>query len=559
MSTKLQNPWRSVRWLVGSDSRDLWTLLVYASVVGLLTLAIPIAVQALVGTVAFGALLQPIVVLALLLLAGLTLSATLRGLEVWVLERMTQRLFVRISLNIVRILTQSRSGALASQGRSDLVNRFFDVFSAQKALVKLLSDGLAVSLQTVIGLVALSLYHPWLLGFGLLFALALVGIVAGFGRTGVEKSLRESSAKYELAAWLEQIAVQPAIFRGVGRSFGQDVAEGRVRAWLAARKARFAVVFRQIVGTLALQVVSSVGLLVLGGALVINEQLTLGQLIAAELIVTAVASGVGKLGRSMEAAYDLTAAAAKLHSFESEFPQEMTGAAAPAPSPGGATVRLKEVQLALKGRFVVANANLTVSAGERIAIVGRSGSGKSALLDLLHGDWDGDPPAGIIEIDGLDIRSWDRLALRQRGTIVRQNSMFAGTLSENLSLSRPSSDVVQQQQILEQLGLWDVVGRDVAGLSQRLRGDGAPLPSGMCLPIALGRALLGRPRLVLVDGVGDLDPQLRRWVFQVLLDKSVEMTVIVAMANPIDLASFDRVMRLDDGQLRAVDVSQEAA
>jgi ABC-type bacteriocin/lantibiotic exporter with double-glycine peptidase domain len=543
------SPYRRLRQLLGADAGQLWLLALYAAFVGLLSLAIPIAVQQLVGTVAFGALLQPIFVLSALLLGGLAFSAVVRALESLVIERLRQRLFTRVALRYVSHLTHATSGACEPLPRDALLNRFFDVIGAHKALAILLADGLAVGLQTVIGVVALAFYHPWLFAFGVLLTGALGFVIFGLSRGALTTSLAESSAKYETVAWLEEAARHPAVFRGVGAAFAGQVAEAAVRRWIAEREARFAVRYRQHVGLLVVQVLALVGLLLVGGILVVTRQLALGQLIAAELIVSSLAVGIGKLGKSLEAAYDLATSAEKLAQVEEGLGPEPDGGAAPPPTGGGAEVSIRGLELRSEGQVVV-RGDLLVRPGERVAIVGPAGCGKSALLDLLHGDWDGPAADGLVEIDGLDLRSWRRRTLRERLALVRSGDVFAGTIDDNVALGRPRVTAVEVQRALEEVGAWEFVARGREGLARPLRASGAPLSRGQALLLVLARALVGQPRLLLVDSLADLDGEGRRHVLGLLHDRARPHSVLLVAHDAALVGPCDRVYLLDRGALR---------
>ena len=126
-------PTRRLFQLLRPDRSDLWAVFIYASMVGALTLATPIAVQQLVNTVAFGGLVQPVVVVALLLFGGLAFSALLSLLQAYVAETIQRRLFIRVSMALAERLprVQHALRSTASHG-PELVNRLFDLFTVQK-------------------------------------------------------------------------------------------------------------------------------------------------------------------------------------------------------------------------------------------------------------------------------------------------------------------------------------------------------------------------------------------------------------------------------------------
>ncbi len=307
------SPWREALTILRGDAGDFGSIVIYAIGVGALSLALPLAVQTLVGTVAFGTVLQPIVVLALLLAAGLIFAATLRALQTWVVELVQRRLFVRLVGDLGERLVHVQARAFERCHGPELVNRFFDVFTAQKAVAQLLLNGVEALLTAIFGLFVLGLYHPILLGFGLAIVLGAVVVFVFLGKGATKTTIAESKAKYEVAGYLEEMARHLfALKLAGGGDYAMRRLDGLAAGWLTRRAAHFRIVFRQILGTLVLQVIVSASLLGLGGWLVVDRELTIGQLVAAELIVTAVVASISKLGGKLDTVYDLVAAADKL-------------------------------------------------------------------------------------------------------------------------------------------------------------------------------------------------------------------------------------------------------
>ncbi|MCB9753023.1 MAG: hypothetical protein H6713_23965 [Myxococcales bacterium] len=316
--------WLRLRAFLGLERRELWVVVIYAIVLGGLTLATPIAAQALVNTVAFGAVLQPLVVLTILLLAGLGFAGALGVLEGYVVEVVQRRVFVRIADDFGRRLPSVRGDALDGRYGPELVNRFFDVLTIQKSLAVLLLDGMTLALQTGIGMILLGFYHPLLLAFDFVL-IVLLALVLALGRGAVATGLHESSAKYKTAAWLEDLIRAPHLFRGArAQEYAARRTEALCRDYLSARKRHYRLLVRQIAGGYGLQITAMVTLLGVGGWLVIDRQLTLGQLVAAELVIAAIGASFVKLGNNLEKLYDLNVGVLKVASVV-DLPTERRG------------------------------------------------------------------------------------------------------------------------------------------------------------------------------------------------------------------------------------------
>ena len=306
-------PFARLRVLLRPEWSDIWIVLLFAMFVGLLTLATPIAVESLVSTVAFGRLIQPLVVLSVLLFGFLLFAAAMRALQTYVVEIIQRRLFVRVAADIAYRLSRVRQRAWDRAHPPELVNRFFDVISVQKISSSLLLDGVALLLQVLTGMVVVAFYHPLLLAFDLVLLVALVFVVFVLGKGAVKASIKTSKTKYHLAGWLQELARCSMTFKlDGGAEYAAECADRMSVDYLKARRARFKILMRQVFALLFMQALASTGLLALGGWLVIERQLTLGQLVAAELIVTVIVSSLAKLGKHLESFYDLLASVDKL-------------------------------------------------------------------------------------------------------------------------------------------------------------------------------------------------------------------------------------------------------
>lgn len=503
------SPWQRLWAWARLERDDLFVVVIYAAVAGVLSLATPIAVQSLVGTVAFGTLLQPIVVLALLFFFALAFQATLKALKTWVIEALQARLFARVSLDLAYRLPRARS----AETTPELMNRFFDVVTAQKTLAHLLTDGLSSVMQITVGCLVLAFYHPALLALDLVLLLGTLAFVFLPFRRGVDSALTESSAKYELAAWLEELVRVPSVFRSSrGATLALTRAEALTRRYLSARRTHFTVVFSQTVSALVVQVLTSAVLLGFGGYLVVRGSLTLGQLIAAEFIVATVTARITNFGKLLESAYDLLVGFTKVgHLLDLELEKPSTDAA---PATGPATLTLTGVEGA-NGPL-----DLTVTAGSKTVLQGTRGS---LLAPWLTGARELE--AGRIEVDGVDVRQLEPLTLRDSIAIVDLTPAFAGTVADNLGFDRASQE---GRAVIEQLGLAPVLRSLPDGFQTELDARGAPLTVTQQLQLSIARAIAQRPRLIVVEDVLELlDEKERRLAVQALTNPSAPWTLVV--------------------------------
>lgn len=551
------DPTSVLRALLSEHRAEVWAVVLYALCVGLLALVSPVAVQALVNTVAFGTVLQPLVVLVALLFMGLLIGGVMRVLKAWTVEVLQRRMFVstvaRLAYRLPRIA--EKDGVTGPRGR--LVHRFFDLFSVQKASASLLLGGVDVLLAGGVGLLVLAFYHPLLLAFDVLLMLGLSVIVFGLGRGGVATSVTESSEKYAVADFLAEICAEPTVFRDRGgRAYAEERLDNIAIRYIDARAKHFRIVVRQLLGALSLQALASAGLLGLGGALVLQRELTLGQLVAAELIVSAIVSTLSDLGKYLETYYDLVASAYKLDGLLSlpREPEPEGGDESLTQSrTGPAAVELSEVQLKRGGRTLLSGASHVFAAGSRSLLTGSGESGKSSVLDLLFGRIAAQH--GRTLLDGVEIREMSREALRDRVAIVAGPEVISGDVFENVRLGRRDIPVSRVRSLLEQLGLGDELAHLPDGFNTELGPQGARLSHGQALRLTIARALARKPGFVAIDAdLAALDKRSLSLVLSTLCDASAEWTVLFVGDHPAVRAFVDTTLSLEAGQLSVMEV-----
>ncbi len=550
-------PYQRLRALLGNERRTLWIALIYSVVIGLLSLAAPVAVQSLVNTIAFGSSRQPLLVLTLLVLVALGFSTVMNAARAFVIEVMQRSIFARVASDVTWRLVRVRADAFDRFHGPELVNRFFDTVTVQKSAALLLIDGLSIVMQTTIGLLLLALYHPWLLAFDIFLVAAMLGIVFGLGRGAVHTSIKESKAKYAMEAWLEQIAAHLVTFKSAGGArLAFERSHDLLEDYLTYRAAHFRILIRQIVGAFALQALASAALLGIGGWLVINRQLTLGQLVASELVVTLMLSAFTKFGKQLEVFYDLSAAIDKLGDLV-DLPLEDRGGGAELAPAQAASVYLREAALHYSDAAQPALAidRLDLAAGARLGITGSHGAGKSTLADVLFGLRR--LTGGVLLIDGRDSREVALDDWRAAVALVRHVELFPGTVAHNIRLGSDVSDE-RINDALRVVGLLDELRALPAALHTVLQPHGRPLSHRQACRLMLARAIVQRPRLLIVDGLLDqLDRgSEREQLVAALFDVEAPWTLICMTEQPDLLARCSRVVRLHQGTVHDVTLEE---
>lgn len=516
--------------LLIAESSDLWVIVIFALVAGLLSMTTPLAVEALVNTVAFGSFLQPVIVLSIMLLAFLVFQAAVKALQTFVVEIIQRRLFARVAADLSFRLPRVRIDALDDQYAPELVNRFFDVVTVQKISAQLLLDGISVVLSIAVGMTVLAFYHPYLLAFDVVLILLLLFTMFVLGRGAVKTSVKESKTKYAMAAWLEDLARCNTTFRYDGASeFALERSDQLVFNYLTARKKHFKVLMRQILFLLMIQALASTALLAIGGWLVIDNQLSLGQLVAAELIVAVVVGAFAKLGKHIESFYDLMASIDKLGVLL-DLPTERTDGLLTLPDAKDAEhagIFVDQVCYHTSDdREVLHNVSMKLPPGQHLALAGESGSGKSLLLDLLFGLRE--PVSGAVRINGVDPRDVRPDVLRRQVALAREVEIFDGTILENIHLERPDISINDVRSAVETTGLMSAIQRLPNGLDTPLNATGSPLTSSQLRRLMLARTLASNPRILLIDELLDsmADDDAEK-ILKTLLETNSERSIVL--------------------------------
>lgn len=542
LNEQKRSPLARVLEVVDLERTDIRLLLVLITGVGVLNLAIPVAVQALINTVTMGGLLKPLAVISIMLLMFLLLAGTLYVLEMYVVEMIQRRLLVRAALDAAMKAQSAEISVHDQTNMTELMNRFFSVITVQKSAATLLTTGISSLLHGVIGSLILIFYSIYFaLAVALILVILLV-VVFVVGRRAEPTAIDESQAKYELAAWLETIASNLNTFKF---SAGLDLAMRRVDElagnFISRRSEHFRILLSQYLGGILLYAVGGTFMLALGGMLVIQGQINLGQFVAAELIIFTVLASFLRLIGQLEYFYDMLASMDKLGVLQ-DIPQERRGSGSISVD---APIRLAVHDLVydyLSNTVRQSGISFKVAAGGHLAVLGSSGSGKSNLAELLTGLRQ--PVSGRIEYNDVDLRLLDLREIRRHIGFVSTIETFEDTVLENVRVGRSDITVEQVSQLLGQLGLLDAIARLEQGLDTRLATSGAPLSSSETRLLMLCRALIARPALLIIDSLLDpLSDTDRARALDVIFERS-DCTLVLFTRIPEIAARCEQILQL---------------
>ena len=536
-----RTPSQRLAALLWLERRDGVVVMIYGLITGLLSLATPLAIQVLINWLAFGALLQPIILLGGLLLLSLSIVAGLRLLQRVAIETIERRIFVRMVSDLTTRLARVEASALDGLHGPELANRFFDVLTLQKAIRSLLLDGFTALLQIGVAVILLGLYNPWLLVFDVLLLLGMYIVLVPLGRNAEYTAIKESKAKYAVAAWIEEISRHSVALRMNRAEIAEGKSERLALAWLEQRTQHFRIVLRQYAGVQSFQALMSVALLIACGILVMQGQLTIGQLVAAEFIVNSALTGLVKFADKLDTLYDLMAGIDKLGALL-DLPAESPDGLGVLPTSEPAEIEL--VELPHNTREL----SLHLQPGSKTVLLTPPGDRHQELVQAIAGLRD--PSKGIVRRDGTAVRLLRPSARYETVALIHPSDLIHGSIRENISLGNPQLTEHDIWHALAEVQLRERV--EELGLQTIIPPQGGPLSIAEQRAILVARAIINQPRLVVADGILDGLPRANRdHLQQTLLRATAPWTSLLFTAEPFAPLPGVRAvdLRTQDGSL----------
>lgn len=490
---------RMLRDILAPESAFYRVILIYSVALSLLSLAIPISVQMLIDTIANTGLPGAVLTLGLLLFALLCVSGVLYALRAWTMELYNRRLYSRITGEIALSGLMAPTGWFERGTRRALFNRYFDIMTLKKNMPYLLSYGFSWFFQAVIGFVVVSLYHNYFLVFSLCLILLLALIWRLWGWQAISTGFHLSEAKHATGAWLQGLAINNGFYKPAPHhAFALARTDALVHAHLDAQQAHFRHSFSQLLGFLLLYALASATLLGLGGWLVIQGELTLGQLVAAELILSAIFYGLPQLTGYLDYFYDVCAAIEELSRFR-DVEIETDGEAKAVAWPASAPLTLRAASCDERG--VACSFSLTLPPGLRVKALAANAKIQDAFVSLLKRNVA--PTAGALLYGAIDLRDCNTSELRQAIAVYDRQTLLPLSIREFLHLADPAAGASRTYEVLDLLDLHADLQRLPQGLDTQLDYSGAPLSLEQALRLKLAFALLGSARVVLLSQVFD--------------------------------------------------------
>ena len=538
--------------LLSEEKRDIFYVFVYAAFIGIVSLTLPLGIQATVELVSGGVVFSSIYLLIGLVLLGILASGGLQIMQITLVEYLQRRIFTKAALEFTFRIPRMKIESLSNLHAPELVNRFFDVLTIQKGLPKLLGDLTSGIIQILFGLVLLSFYHPFFVFFGLALILTLVLIFRLTGPKGLQSSIHESKYKYKVVYWLEEIARTLNSFKISGNtSLPVKKTEYNVNNYLINRKVHFKVLVNQYLYIVLFKAVITGGLLIIGTSLVINREITLGQFVADEVIIILILNSVEKIITYMDVVYDMLTAVDKI-SQVTDLPLEKVGGIDLNEDDldKGFSIRLKDLSYTYPGaeKPAIHNINTGFACGEKVCIVGGNESGKTTLTNTISGINQG--YKGALTINEYSLRDLDLTNLRDKlAKNVSAEDIFEGTILDNIVVGKPQVSTKDAVEAMTVVGLADKVNMLPKGYGTEIISGGKGFSSSFVHKLILARCLVKKPRLLILN---DFFSSFQRSEKEALLDvvtSNAKCTLVAVSNDPMVMSSCDRIIVMEKGTI----------
>ena len=537
--------------LLKLDKKDISQIFFYAIFSGLVSLSLPLGIQAIINFIQSGRVSVSWIVLVFVVIIGVALVGILSLMQLRITENLQQKLFVRSSFEFGYRLPKIEFEALYDKYAPELANRFFDTITIQKGVSKLLIDFSSALLQIVFGIILLSLYHPFFIFFGI-FLFTLLYVIFKFSfNTGLATSMKESKFKYKVVSWLQEIARNNFSFRENSNfDFALNKNDQLVTEYLNFREKHFGIIKKQFTQLIVFKIIITAGLLLIGGYLVISQQMNIGQFVAAEIIIILSINSVEKIIIGLETLYDVLTAVEKIGEItdlkiekESNITLDYCFT--------NITLECENMNYKFpdSNSLVLKQINLKINPGDKIIIKGKNGSGKSTLVRILSGLLQ--PTSGSLFINDDTYKKINLQQYRsQIGIIINGETPFEGTILENITFNNPNISQEDLKWAIDSVKLGNYIKSLPEGLDTKIYPEGQHLSSSNAQKILLARSIINKPKILFLEEPFDkMDNDIAQEMIDFITSKENKWALLITSKNPYWEHKCDRIITMSEGKI----------
>lgn len=540
-------------WLLSLDKKDIYLVIIYAFLAGLIGLSLPLGVQAIINLIAIQQQTTSWVVLSFIVALGIAITGTMVLMQVIIMEALQQRLFARTAFDFAYRFPRLKMESITDQHAPELANRFFDSLNVQKGIPKIVLDLSSSTLQIMFGLGLLVLYHPFFVFFGLTLILFLGLMIFFTAGRGLKASLSESKFKYKVVYWLEELGRTMGSFKLAGRTqFPLEKTDKLVEGYLMYRRKHFSIIHFQIAASIVIKSFATLAMLIVGGLLVMDNQMNIGQFVASEIIVIVILNALEKIVLTMDDIFNVLTGIEKMGNVtDLELEDESGMDFEKIAGDKGISISIRNLSYQPEPTLpsILKDINLEIKSGERIAITGFNASGKTTLLKIILGLYEN--YSGAIIYNGIPRKNINTASLRSyMGDYVSDEHIFNGTIRENICMGRKNVSLNDVMDICKLVRMEKYIQNLPKGLDTIVSSEGTELASSIIKKIILARCIIDMPRLVATEPLlENIETDDINSLINLLTDKSKPWTLISITRNTKLASLCDRVIVLDKGEI----------
>ncbi|RZS97712.1 peptidase domain-containing ABC transporter [Cecembia calidifontis] len=543
-------PLRRFFKLLEEEKKEVYAIYFYSFLNGGVSLIYPLGIQAIVNFVLGGRVSTAWLIMVLVVAIGITFGGFLQISQLYLTEKLEQRVFTKSAFSFAYRLPRLKLDELQGKYTPELVNRFFDAVNLQKGMSKILIDFSFATVQIFFGMILLALYNVFFLIFSVILLALVVLIFYYTSPKGMETNLKVSTQKYKTAYWLEEIGRTMATFKLAGNSkLPFYTIDKLLESYVDYRNKHFAVLVLQYKVMIVFKALIVTVLLIVGSVLLINDQISIGQFIAAEVVIILMVSSVEKVILSLDSVYDTLTATEKMGQIM-DLPMERQEGTEKSLTTNKQSLEFEIRDLSFKSKDtsfeILKDVSFHLKPGEKVILTGKSGSGKSTLMYLMAGLYS--DYRGRIIVNGLPIDTMNLDRLRSYiGDSLSHQSIFHGSIYDNITLKKDVGDK-HVRDIIELVGLKEYIYQLTEDWDTVLMPEGKNLSKSVISKIILARCLVNFPKALLLEDVISSfgDEEKERYINYLL---NGNWTLLMVSEDPETIKKFPRVIELDEGRV----------
>ncbi|QOP41153.1 ABC transporter ATP-binding protein [Sulfurimonas marina] len=311
---------KNIAEIVTQDKKNIFYLLYYSAIEAILVLSIPLASVFIINSVLAHSSIS-VFILGLIVIVIFILTTMLQIMKEYIIEKFQQKIFVSSGIKISTMATALQKAALETKHSMDkLMNYFFDITSIQKVFPVLLLDGTGLIIKVIVSLLLLLAFNPYLFSAGLFFFVLFFVLIILLGRNGINYAIARSDAKHSTIYYLQHIPYKEGTPKEVLEEF-----DGYLNEFVDSRINMFRVIIRQLSLTFIMEGIVFSSFLILGGYLVINGLLPLGEFVAAEIIVVSITNALKGFVKQIDYIYDIVEGLYKVDKLSLSLSEQQNG------------------------------------------------------------------------------------------------------------------------------------------------------------------------------------------------------------------------------------------